>query len=204
MHLGKIDTRVDDYILKSALFAQPILMHIRELVHKACPNVEETIKWGMPSFEYKGLLCGMASFKQHGTFGFWKASLMKDKVLMENAQSETAMGHLGKLTSIKDLPSDKKILAWIKEAMELNEKGIKVKKTRPGKAAVVKEPEYFLKEIKKSKTAWAVYSALSQSHKNEYIEWIVEAKREVTQQARVEKTIAMLEESKSLNWKYMR
>ncbi len=82
----------------------------------------------MPSFEYKGLLCGIASFKQHCILNFWKASLMNDPTLMLNAKSETAMGHLGKITSLKDLPSNKKIIGYIKEAMKLNDEGIKLVK----------------------------------------------------------------------------
>ena len=113
--MGKRDKRIDTYILKSADFAVPILNHLRELVHVACPEVEETMKWSFPHFDYKGeMMCSMASFKQHCAFGFWKASLMKDKSLMENAKGETAMGPLGRLTSLKDLPSDKKLIAYIK------------------------------------------------------------------------------------------
>lgn len=121
-----IDRRVDEYIDKSADFAKPILIHLRQLVHKTCPDVQETIKWGFPVFEYKGPMCHMASFKHHCAFGFWKAALIKDKSLLDNAKSESAMGHLGKLTSLKDLPSDKKIIANIKEAMKLNDGGLKV------------------------------------------------------------------------------
>lgn len=118
---------IDAYIEKSAGFAQPILNHLRELVHKTCPEVEEKIKWGFPHFDYKGeMMCSMAAFKQHAVFGFWKAALMKDPALAETAKSEVAMGHLGRVISLKDLPADKKITAWIKEAMELNDKGIKL------------------------------------------------------------------------------
>lgn len=144
---------IDDYIAKSADFAKPILTHIRELVHKACPDAEEKMKWSFPHFDYKGeMMCSMAAFKQHAVFGFWKATLMKDPVLIENAQSETAMGHLGKLTLIKDLPSDKKMMAWIKEAMLLNDKGIRLPakiKSTENKELIV--PDYFSKALKKKR-----------------------------------------------------
>src|SRR5437870_2968458 len=118
--MGKKEKAIDEYIGKSAPFAQPILNHLRELVHKACPDVEEKMKWSFPHFDYKNeMMCSMAAFKQHCVFGFWKAVLMKDPVLVENARSEVSMGHLGRLMSIKDLPPDKTIIAWIKEAMEL-------------------------------------------------------------------------------------
>lgn len=115
-----IDPRVDSYIERSADFAQPILTHLRELVHKACPDVTETIKWGMPSFEYKGMMCGIASFKAHCTFGFWKQKLLESDAF---PASKTAMGSFGRITSLKDLPKDKVIIGIIHQAMELNDKG---------------------------------------------------------------------------------
>ena len=119
---GTTDPRIDAYIAKSADFAKPILTHLRGLIHKAVPKVEETIKWGMPFFVHAGEpLCSFAAFKQHAVFGFWKAKLMKDPQLMANAASEGAMGQLGRLTSLRDLPSNKVILGYLKEAAALNE-----------------------------------------------------------------------------------
>ena len=196
--------RVDAYISKAAPFAQPVLNHLRSLIHKICPSVEETIKWGMPSFEYKGILCGFASFKQHCTFGFWKASLMKDKVLMENARSEVAMGHLGRITSLKDLPSDKKITGWIKEAMKLNEEGKKVVKAKPVVKKELVIPAYIPTAIKKNKKAWSTFEQFSPSAKNEYVYWITEAKTEETKNKRLVQAIEWMADGKPRNWKYMK
>ena len=195
---------VDVYIAKAAPFAQPVLNHLRELIHKACPEVEENIKWGMPSFEYKGMLCGFASFKQHCTFGFWKASLMKDKVLMDNARSESAMGHLGRITSLKDLPSDKKITAWIKEAMKLNVEGKKIIKAKPVVKKDLVIPAYISAVIKKNKKAWGTFEQFSPSAKKEYVEWITEAQSEETKNKRLSQAIEWMAEGKPRNWKYMK
>lgn len=196
---------VDAYIAKSADFAKPILTHLRELVHKACPDVVETIKWGMPSFEYKGILCGFASFKAHCSFGFWKASLMKDnELLLSNAKSEAAMGHLGKLTSLKDVPSDKRITAWIKDAMRLNDEGVKVEKKKPVTQKELEIPGYFTKAVQKNKKAWKVFEAFSPSNKKEYVLWVDEAKTEDTRNKRLEQAIEWMAEGKPRNWKYMK
>ena len=104
--MSKKDPRIDAYILKSADFARPVLTHFRTLVHKACPDVEETIKWGMPHFEYKGVICHLAAFKQHCSLGFWNAPAMSDPHQLLNAHGKTAMGHLGIITSLSDLPDD--------------------------------------------------------------------------------------------------
>lgn len=202
--MPKKDVRVDQYIAKSKEFAQPILNHIRATVHAACPDIEETIKWGFPHFLYKGILCSMASFKEHCAFVFWKATLMKDKSLIKNAEAETAMGHFGKIKTLSDLPSQKKFLAMLKEAIKLNEEEIKlpsIKKSVKEQKEIVM-PDDFLSALGKNKKAKEVFESFSYSHKKEYVEWIVEAKREETRGSRIIKAIEMLKEGKSRNWKY--
>ena len=197
---------IDTYITKSADFAKPILNHIRSLVHKACPDAEEKIKWGFPHFDYKGeMMCSMAAFKQHAVFGFWKAALMKDPVLVETARSEVAMGHLGRLTLLKDLPSDKKITNWIKEAMALNDKGIKLAaKPRSTEKKELVVPGYFTKALVKNKKAKQIFDGFAYAHKKEYLEWITEAKTEVTRMKRLDSAMEMMAEGKSRNWKYQK
>ena len=197
--------QIDAYVAKSADFAKPILNHLRELVHKTCPDAEEKMKWSFPHFDYKNeMLCSMAAFKQHCSFGFWKAALMKDPVLLETAKSEAAMGHLGKITSLKDLPPDKKIIAWIKEAMKLNDERKKVVKTK----SVVKEelavPGYFTAAVKKNKRAWATFETLAPSAKKDYVEWVTDAKTEETKNKRLAQSIEWMAEGKRRNWKYER
>ena len=198
---------IDAYIAKSADFAKPILNHLRKLIHEACPEVEDRVKWSMPHFDYKkSPLCHMASFKQHAAFGFWKASLMKDKSLLEAAQSETAMGHLGRITSLKDLPSDKKIINWIKEAMKLNDADIKLPKDKPPKYEKkdLVIPKYFFDAVKKNKKAWITFDKFSYSARKEYVEWITGAKSEDTRNKRMEQAIEWMAEGKPRNWKYMK
>lgn len=197
----KTSTQIDAYILKAQPFAQPILNHLRALVHHACPDVVETMKWSMPHFDYKGAMCHMASFKHHASFGFWKAPLMKDAVLMENAAKENSMGHLGRITSLKDLPSDKKIISYIKEAMKLNDAGVKVDR----KLAVKKElvvPDYFMAALKKNLLAKETFDAFTVSCKREYVDWITDAKTEATRIKRMTQALEWMQEGKKRNWKY--
>ena len=202
--MAKKEKAIDAYIARSADFAKPILNHIRELVHKSCPDVEEKMKWSFPHFDYKGeMMCSMAAFKQHAVFGFWKASLMKDPVLVENAKSEVAMGHLGRITGLKDLPSDKKMTAWIKEAMALTDKGIKL----PSKAKATEKkelvvPDYFTKALSRNKKAKQVFEGFSYSNKKDYVEWITGAKTEETRNSRMATALEWLAEGKVRHWKY--
>lgn len=200
--MGNRNKRIDTYIINSADFAIPILTHLREVIHNACPAVEEKIKWGFPHFDYKSeMLCSMASFGKHCSFGFWKASLMKDKALMLNARSETAMGHLGKIASLKDLPSDTRLKAYIREAMKLTNDGVKVIKKKSEKADL-QIPNYLIDALRKNKKAAQVFSGFSYSNKKEYVEWLTEAKTDETRNKRLQTTVEWLTEGKTRNWKY--
>lgn len=192
---------VDAYIANAKPFAKPILTHLRKLVHKACPKVEEKMKWSMPHFDYKGqMMCSMAAFKEHCAFSFWKASLIDEKLEAE-AKTETAMGHLGRITSVKNLPSEKQLAAWIKKAMQLNDDGIIVKRILPEKKEII-IPDQLTAALNKNKKAKVVFEKFPYSHKKEYIEWINEAKTEETRKRRIATTIEWVTEGKDRNWKY--
>ncbi len=200
--MNKQDPRIDAYIAKAAPFAQAILQHIRKLVHKACPDITETMKWSFPHFEYKGVVCSMAAFKQHCAFGFWKASIMKDPNKIMQIKDRGAMGHFDRITTVKDLPADKIMIAYIKEAVQLNENGIKLPaKTKTTQKEIV-VPADIIAALKKNSKAKKVFEAFSPSHQKEYIEWITEAKTDPTRIKRLNTMLEWLEEGKDRNWKY--
>lgn len=202
--MGKSDPRIDEYIEMSADFAKPVLNYFRKLVHEVCPEVEETVKWRFPSFVYKKkILCSLAAFKGHCSIAFWMAELMSDKALVENAKTEKAMGHLGRIQSIKDLPSKKKLIEYLKESMLLIDKNIKVPQKKKEKVEL-EIPAEFIAELEKNQIAKDNFFKMSPSHQREYIEWISEAKRAETRSARISKTIENLSEKKSLMWKYQK
>ena len=198
--MGKRDLRVDAYISKAADFAKPILNQLREAVHASCPDVEEDMKWSFPHFMYQGMLCSMASFKEHAAFGFWKGSLIFD----DEARSSEAMGQLGRLVKPSDLPPKKVLAGYIKKAMALNDQGVKVARV-PKRAApkAVRVPEDLAAALKKIKKAHATFTGFSPSHKREYIEWITEAKTSGTRARRLETAVEWMGAGKSRNWKYL-
>jgi uncharacterized protein YdeI (YjbR/CyaY-like superfamily) len=201
------DKRIDAYIAKAQPFAQPVMKKLREIVHKACPDVTETIKWGMPSFEYKGPMFGFAAFKQHCAAMFWKSSLLNDPNghLKERAnKGGEAMGNLGKMTSIKDLPPDKAIIGFIKQHVKLNDQGIKVEKKKPVAKKELETPKELTAALNKNKKAKTTFESFSPSGKREYVEWITEAKTEDTKNKRLATAIEWMEEGKPRLWKYMK
>lgn len=197
------DPRVDAYIEKAADFAKPILKHVRQLVHAAAPRITETVKWGMPFFDYKGPVCQIAAFKQHAAFGFWKATMLNDPQGLINP-GEAAAGSFGKLVSVADLPSDEILAEFIHQAIKLNEAGIKgnMKTTASAPKAEIAMPDYFADVLADNPQAKATFEAFSPSHKREYLEWITEAKTEATRVKRMDTTVEWLTEGKSRNWKY--
>jgi uncharacterized protein YdeI (YjbR/CyaY-like superfamily) len=198
--MGTKDARIDAYIAKAQPFARPILTYLRKVVHAGCPDVEETLKWSHPSFMYKGILCGMASFKEHVTFGFWKASAMNDF----GGKPGEAAGQFGRITSVDDLPDEKAFVKLVKEAAALHDAGVKaprMKTTAPKKP--LKQPDYFTEALKKNKKALKTYESFSPSAKRDYVEWLTEAKSEETRNRRLETAVAWIAEGKQRNWKYM-
>lgn len=196
------DPRVDAYIAKSAEFARPILAHLRAVVHAACPDVEETMKWSCPYFQYRGLLCSMAAFKEHCAFGFWKAALILGE---GQGGTDEAMGQFGRITRLSDLPSKKVLTGYIKKAMALNDAGVK-SPTRTRSMApkpVPVAPDDLAAALKRNPAARATFEAFSPSHQREYIEWITEAKTDATRNRRIETAIEWMAEGKPRNWKYV-
>jgi uncharacterized protein YdeI (YjbR/CyaY-like superfamily) len=204
--MGNRDHRIDTYIDKAEVFARPILTHIRELIHKAVPGVEETIKWGMPYFVYKdAILCSMASFKKHASFGFWKASLMKDKHKLFETAPEQGMGTFGKIERMENLASDEILLSYITEAAQLNESGVKLPiRARKFEPKRNKMPAEFERALSENPKAKAAFEGFSPSNQRDFIYWIAEAKTEATRERRLSTAIVWLNEGKIRNWKYQK
>jgi uncharacterized protein YdeI (YjbR/CyaY-like superfamily) len=198
--MGKRDARIDAYIAKSGDFAKPILTYFRNLVHEACPDVEETMKWSFPNFTYKGMLCGMAAFKEHCSVGFWKESLILPS---KDGEVREGMGSLGRITKLSDLPSKKVLSGYIKEAVKLNEAGIKTPRAKSKAPKKLVVPEDLSRALSANPAAQATFQSLGPSYQREYIEWITEAKTQATRTRRLETAIEWLSEGKKRNWKYM-
>jgi hypothetical protein len=198
--------QVDAYIAKAPPFAQPILDHLRDVVHAGAPGVVEEIKWSRPFFVYHGVILGnISAFKAHCSFGLWGkeigAVLRADGMVQGNG-----MGTFGKLTSVKDLPPRKKLVGYIRVAAQAVDDGVRTKSfTRP-KSRVVKAevavPEPLAAALKQNKAAANNFEAMSPSCRKEYCVWIAEAKRDETRDKRLATALEWIAQGKSRNWKY--
>jgi uncharacterized protein YdeI (YjbR/CyaY-like superfamily) len=192
---------VDAYIAKSAEFARPILTRLRGLMHKACPQIEETMKWSVPHFEYKGVVANMAAFKQHTSFGFWKQKLMEDPAGLFPAPDDSSMGGR-KFRSNAELPSDTVLIRYIKAAVALNEQGVKVARFPRKKKPPAKPPAELVAALRKNAKARVTFENFSPSQQREYVEWLTEAKQEATRQRRLAQAVEWMAEGKPRHWKY--
>jgi uncharacterized protein YdeI (YjbR/CyaY-like superfamily) len=196
-----VDPRVDAYIEKSAEFARPLLAQVREVVHAACPEAEETLKWGMPSFTWRGkILCGMAAFKQHMTLWFWNG-----EAIVGDAGRGEAMGQFGRITGKADLPGKRELRGYVKQAMALVESGAKrppAKKAAPKPELPV--PDDLASALRRDAKARAGFEGLAPGYRREYVEWIEEAKRADTRTRRLEQAVEWIAEGKPRNWKYIK
>jgi hypothetical protein len=197
--LGTRDRRVDAYIAKSADFAHPILERLRRVVHAACPDVEETIKWGMPHFVHQGILCHMAAFKRHCAFGFWKSS----RVIVRDARAAQAMGQFGRIVETGDLPPRRTLEALVRKAARLNEAGVpSPTRSKPARRSPPRAPADLRAALAGNAKARATFAALPPSGRRDYVEWLLEAKRAGTRARRLAQAVAWLAAGKARNWRY--
>jgi uncharacterized protein YdeI (YjbR/CyaY-like superfamily) len=182
------DPRIDDYIAKAAPFAQPVLAHVRALVHQALPDAEETLKWAMPHFMVGGKnVVGLAAFKGHASV-----------VIHHEERTGDGMGALGKLTSLADLPPDAELIARFQARPE----ALAAPRPRSAPKPELPVPPAFAAALDAVPAARAAFDGFAPSHRREYVEWIADAKREETRTRRIAQAVEWLAEGRRRNWKY--
>lgn len=196
------DPRVDAYIERAQPFARPILTRLRALVHRACPEVDETLKWSFPHFDYKGMYCSVAAFKAHCSFSFWKHGLLAKQGLV--AAQRDGMGSFGRFTSVGDMPSDAALLKVLAAARALNDAGVRTVRPNARAKPPLRVPPYVRAAVRRQKGGAAAFAALPPSHRREYVEWVADAKTPETRARRLEKMLRQLSAGQSLNAKYDR
>ncbi len=197
--MGDRDPRVDVYIANSGSFARPILVHLRALVHRTCPQVRETMKWNFPHFMYHGMLCAMAAFKQHCAFGFWKSELIAEA---QGSGTNAAMGQFGRIAKRADLPADAALAGYIRQAMLLNEHNVKKSRSPLLAKPAPVTPADLAAALQGNAKASETFAGFTPGQRRDYIDWIEEAKRDATRAQRIVTTVEWVAQGKRHNWKY--
>ena len=190
------DPRIDAYIEQAQPFARPILEHLREVVHCALPQADETIKWSMPQFTLNGKnVAGMAAFKAHAAFVIHGEG-------RQGPVDNSAMGQLGRLVTLADLPSDASLSRTLSQAADRITNGVKTARPKSVFKPEIPVPEDFATALAIASPAKRCFDQFSPSHRREYLEWIVDAKKAETREKRINQAIVGLSEGKKRNWKY--
>lgn len=201
--MHRANPKIDEYIGSAPAFAQPVAAHLRFLLHTACPRVVETIKWGIPHFDCHGeMMCVFAAATRHCSFTFLKQEIMSDPRLRANPGLPAQKRFLGKLTSLSDLPQDPELVAFIKEAMVLNEQGVKLPERESKGSKEVAVPEEFARRLNADSAARDVFEAKPQSFRKEYLLWIADAKTDTTRQKRIDTSLEWIAAGKGRFWQY--
>lgn len=192
-----VEPRVDAYIAGAAPFAQPILAHLRDLVHRASPEIDEAIKWSMPMFVYRGkIVANLAAFKAHAAFGTWQ----RDAVGKQEPRKE-GMGRLGKLTGLDSLPPDDTIVALVRTAMAQVDAGGSIHARRVAKPMPAM-PDDLAAALTAAPAAAAGFAAFTPGARRDYLDWVIDAKAPATRAMRIATTVEWSAEGKKRNWKY--
>ena len=195
--------KVDAYLAAAEDFAKPIMTHLRALLHTTCPEVVEEMKWGIPHFDYKGeMMCIFAASKKHCSFGFWKDALMVDPRFQANSSLPAIKRYMGRLTKLSDLPSDEELTGFIREAMALNENGVKLPPREVKTPKVLAMPPEFAACLAQNPTAQAAFASRSDAFRKDYLIWITDAKTDATRQKRIDEAVGWIADGKGRFWKY--
>ena len=205
MKTPEFNPKISAYIAGAQPFAQPILTHLRELVHQACPGIVEEMKWSRPFFVLDGvILANIAAFQQHCSLGIWGPE-MQEVLAAAGIQFEGSMGTFGRLTSLRDLPPDKTLLGYFRQAAAFITSGQRTKSyKRPHRVVKVDAgmPPELAAALKKNEAAAKVFAAFPTSCQREYCSWIAEAKRPETRERRIAQAVEWIAEGKQRNWRY--
>ena len=204
---GVRDARFDAYIVKAPEYARPILEHVRDLMHKAHPEVVETMKWQHPFFTHANgkIIASIGAFKEHCRFGIWHAEAAA-AIRLAAGHGSNERGSVVKVRSLKDLPPQKVLLASFKKAAEAaaDRKTKLPRKEYQTPKPPLAVPADLTAALRKNKSAQKTFDGFSPSSKREYVEWIIGAKQDETRQRRLVQAVEWMAEGKSRNWKYER
>ncbi len=195
---------VDAYIARAPQFARAVIEHFRDIVHETCPEVEEGMKWGRPAFLREGRLMALVgAFQAHCAVAFWHPEM--NRILKEEGRlGEEGMGSLGKVRGVKDLPAKKDLARYLREAWRLAAEAPAGAARRKGTAPKkpIEAPEDFAAALEKNAAAKRAFGSFAPGQQREYIEWILEAKRDETRRKRIATAVEWLAEGKRRNWRY--
>jgi uncharacterized protein YdeI (YjbR/CyaY-like superfamily) len=172
---------------------------LKAILEKA--NLDVAVKWGAEVYTYNGKnIVSYGGFKHFFTLWFYNGVFLKDKynVLVNAQEGKTKSLRQWRFTSIDEI-DEKKILAYIAEAILIAEKGLQVK---PEKHQSFPVPQLLITALNEDKDLNDAFKQLTSGKQKEYSLYIDEAKQEATKIKRIEKIKPLILRGVGLNDKY--
>ncbi|GLR15938.1 YdeI/OmpD-associated family protein [Portibacter lacus] len=161
---------------------------------------EESIKWGMPSYGFEGKnLVGIGSFKNWSCLWFHEGALLEDKSkVLENAQEGKTVGmRQWRFANLEEI-DEPLVIAYLEETIEHKKSGKSITFKKKNKVPI-EIPSLLSSHFDSHPDHLKTFENFTTSQKNEFSNYIIDAKREKTKLDRLEKIKVLLGEGKTLN-----
>lgn len=112
---------VDRYLRHSPVLIRSLMSELRRIIHATIPDVEESIKYTVPFYTRKGLLCYLSPLKtKDGVYiGFAKGNQMSDEAGAFTGKELKQIRHL-EYRSLRQIKI-RLLKEYLQEAVMLNE-----------------------------------------------------------------------------------
>ncbi|MCB0792148.1 MAG: DUF1801 domain-containing protein [Flavobacteriales bacterium] len=194
--------RINSHIAEQDEWKRRLMVRLRQLIHQVDPGIEETWRWNGPHFDRNGIMLGMSAHKTCVSIWFHKGALLKDpRRLFEPLEKDEAKGMRVYKLKESDAIDEKAFTELVKQAVKLNEDGVKLSEAKPARKTLVVPPE-LESVLKKDQHAMTNWEGFSYSKKKDYIEWVTDAKREETRKRRIAQAFQLIRDGLALNERY--
>jgi uncharacterized protein YdeI (YjbR/CyaY-like superfamily) len=190
-----MNPKVDWYFAKAGKWQKEV-EKLRTIVLDC--NLVEELKWGCPCYTFeKNNIVLLHVFKEYCALLFFKGVLLKDKksILVQQTENVQSARQV-RFTDVREIMKIEKTLkAYIYEAVEVEEAGLKVPFK---KAAEFSMPEEFQKKLDKNPALKIAFYALTPGRQRGYLLYFSSAKQSKTRESRIEKYSKQILKGKGL------
>lgn len=161
-------------------------------------QLDEDVKWRHPCYTLEGKnVVLIHGFKEYCAILFMKGALLKDPKGLLVAPGKMQSGRQIRFTSAREIAQlEPTLKAYIREAIEAEKSGVKVKLK---KTSEFKVPEEFKKKLIEVPTLKTAFHALTPGRQRGYLIYFSGAKQSQTREARVEKCMPQILKGKGLD-----
>jgi uncharacterized protein YdeI (YjbR/CyaY-like superfamily) len=191
-----MNPKVDWYFSKAGEWQKEI-RKLRTIILDC--DLTEELKWGCPCYTFqKNNIVLIHVFKEYCAVLFFKGALLKDPkgILVQQTQNVQAARQI-RFTNIREINKlEKTLKAYIYEAVEVEEAGLKVEYKKTREFTI---PEEFQNKLDKYRALKTAFYGLTPGRQRGYVLYFTSAKQSKTRESRVEKCMQDILDGKGLD-----